>query len=402
VGVLRNGTNADIVTNIIGNAFLAQNQEGFIYDADGNQVRDGRWTNSWDAENRLLSMVSLASAPSGSKTRLTFQYDSKWRRISKMVESWNGSTWAVALSNKFVYDDWNLIAELNGTNNALIRSYTWGSDLSGTIQGAGGVGGLLAVTDATEGSFFVCFDGNGNLAALGSVDSRAISATYGYGPFAEPLEALGALRKMPIRFSTKYSDAECDLIHYGYRSYDPRIGRWNGRDPAKEVSFAGFLHEKRPSAVDRGSLYAFLGNAANTRIDFLGAFCIDPCGLAKAMGLDQGDEGGLICCDGSKYICVWKSSGSGRGRQIIEWKHWNQITCPTCSPYPTRPPYDPPISGVAAECEAFRTQVACLQNAFDNNECGDDPNCPGDIMKELSAINQKRNELNCPKETKKP
>ena len=46
---------------------------------------------------------------------------------------------------KFVYDGWNLMAELNATNNAVIRSFMWGLDLSGSPQGAGGVGGLLEV-----------------------------------------------------------------------------------------------------------------------------------------------------------------------------------------------------------------------------------------------------------------
>src|ERR1041385_964416 len=70
VGVLRNGTNADIVTNIIGSTFLAQTPETFAFDADGNQTRDGRWTNTWDGENRLLTLVSLTNTPSASKLRL--------------------------------------------------------------------------------------------------------------------------------------------------------------------------------------------------------------------------------------------------------------------------------------------------------------------------------------------
>ena len=47
---------------------------------------------------------------------------------------------------KYVYatNSFNLIAELDGLNNdAVIRTYTWGKDLSGTLSGAGGVGGLL-------------------------------------------------------------------------------------------------------------------------------------------------------------------------------------------------------------------------------------------------------------------
>jgi hypothetical protein len=36
------------------------------------------------------------------------------------------------------------------SNNVVSRSYVWGLDLSGSIQGAGGVGGLLAVMIRTN------------------------------------------------------------------------------------------------------------------------------------------------------------------------------------------------------------------------------------------------------------
>ena len=44
---------------------------------------------------------------------------------------------------RFVYDGWNVVLVLDGSSN-LKRKYTWGLDLSGTLQGAGGIGGLLA------------------------------------------------------------------------------------------------------------------------------------------------------------------------------------------------------------------------------------------------------------------
>jgi YD repeat-containing protein len=37
--------------------------EAFAHDADGNLTNDGRWSLSWDAENRLVEMVSLTNAP---------------------------------------------------------------------------------------------------------------------------------------------------------------------------------------------------------------------------------------------------------------------------------------------------------------------------------------------------
>ena len=60
-----------------------------------------------------------------------------------------------------------MITEYAGS--ALKRSYTWGMDLSGSMQGAGGVGGLLAIHEASgNGSVkagqTLCptFDGDGS------------------------------------------------------------------------------------------------------------------------------------------------------------------------------------------------------------------------------------------------
>jgi hypothetical protein len=89
----------------------------------------------------------------------------------------------ITTSNKFVYDGWNLLADLNATNNAVIRSYVWGLDLSGSLQGAGGVGGLLAVNDAENGSHFCAYDGNGNITGLAKATDGTVSANYEYGPF---------------------------------------------------------------------------------------------------------------------------------------------------------------------------------------------------------------------------
>jgi len=68
LAVLNQGTNADLVATNIGNVFLPQTPEQFTYDADGNLTSDGRWTNHWDAENRLISMESLTNGPAGSNS----------------------------------------------------------------------------------------------------------------------------------------------------------------------------------------------------------------------------------------------------------------------------------------------------------------------------------------------
>src|SRR5690349_7107027 len=72
----------------------------------------------------------------------------------------SNSVWSVTFSNKFLYDGWNLLAELNGTNGNLISSYTWGPDMSG------GVGRLVSIRPSGAPANFVAYDGSGNVVAL--------------------------------------------------------------------------------------------------------------------------------------------------------------------------------------------------------------------------------------------
>jgi hypothetical protein len=86
-------------------------------------------------------------------------------------------------------------------------SYTWGTDLSGSLQGAGGVGGLLTMSyyGTATTNCFVAFDGNGNVAALLNAADSSTTAQYEYGPFGEVIRATGPMARVnPFRFSTKY------------------------------------------------------------------------------------------------------------------------------------------------------------------------------------------------------
>jgi len=39
--------------------------------------------------------------------------------------------------------------------------------------------------------------------------------------------------------------------------------------------------------------------------------CSAPCAYAKSIGDDGGDGGGVVCCDGTAYPCVWQSFPPG-------------------------------------------------------------------------------------------
>jgi RHS repeat-associated protein len=109
----------------------------------------------------------------------------------------------------------------------------WGRDLSGSLQGAGGVGGLLAVS-LNGAWYFPLFDANGNITAY--VDEQGvIVAEYTYDAFGGTIAKSGSMADaLAHRFSTKYHDAETGLYYYGCRFYSPELMRWLNRDPIGE------------------------------------------------------------------------------------------------------------------------------------------------------------------------
>lgn len=247
----------DAVTQQGGRAFVPQATVAYTYDADGNLTQDGRWSYSWDGENRLVSMEALPAVPVEAKQRLEFAYDSTGRRIQKKVYNWDAAANAFQLASvtKFVYYEWSLLAELDG-GGALVRSYVWGQDLSGSQGRAGGVGGLLFVNEGAE-SYFVAPDGSGNVGTLLKSSDGTVAASYDYDPFGNTLKAVGEYAaRNPFRCSTKYADVETGLVYYGYRYYDPQTGRWSSRDPQGESGGV--------------NLYAFVSNNPANRFDALG------------------------------------------------------------------------------------------------------------------------------------
>ena len=233
----------------------------FTYAPDGGLASDGLWAYAYDAEDQLLSVTS--SSLTNGAARVLNSYDYRRRRVGKTVERYADGCWNATEIRSFVYDGWNLIHEaictVNGTTtNATEVQYFWGPDISGTLQGAGGVGGLIAVS--RDGQFyFPVYDNNGNILKY-SDEMGNVVAAYEYDDFGRIISQSGSLADFfRYRFSTKYFDADCELYYYDYRHYKPEIMAWLTEDPV---------------GVDGGAnLYAFCEN--------MPVCTVDPDGLTK-------------------------------------------------------------------------------------------------------------------------
>ena len=204
-----------------------------------------------------MTETSAAATAGFPDTTITFKYDYLGRRVEKKVV--RGTNTESHL--RFVWRGWLLVAELNAaSDNALVKTYTWGPDISGSFGGAGGNGGVLIFRKITPGlitkSFFPAYDAQGNVTGLIDTSGNLVAA-YEYDPFGKLIRYAGTRStSMSLLYGTKYLDMETGLIYYGYRYYDPRQGRFINRDPIGE---AGGIN-----------LYGMVGNNPVNWVDYLG------------------------------------------------------------------------------------------------------------------------------------
>ncbi|MCS7017461.1 MAG: hypothetical protein NZM42_15270, partial [Gemmatales bacterium] len=159
----------------------------------------------WDDENQLIRVEQYQSW----KSELT--YDGRQRLRVRKDYTWHAGNgqWQLASETRYVYDGLLIVQERNAGHVPQI-SYARGQDLSGTLEEAGGIGGLLAryrhstsSPYAINGSSFYHADGNGNVTYLAS-SAGGTDAAYRYDPFGRWQAHTGSYAGANVmRFSSK-------------------------------------------------------------------------------------------------------------------------------------------------------------------------------------------------------
>ena len=198
-------------------AIASSDSKSLAYDLDGNLLTNGVWTYEYDSENRL----TVVSSNDVAIVRNAF--DAFTRRVVKFTPG---------DCILHLYDGWNLCLEQRKNASDGFLAF-WGKDISGTKNGAGGVGGLIAVVTSRDG-YHPLYDAAGNITAYIS-SGGPIVASYHYDAFGRTIHKEGVMVALfPFGFSTKLFDSESGLVYYGYRFLNHSYGRWINRDPADE------------------------------------------------------------------------------------------------------------------------------------------------------------------------
>ena len=247
----------------------------YSYDLNGNLLAE--WSQvggtnrqfTYNVENQLLS-VWVTNSWSNS-----FAYDGSMRKRIERDYAWNGGAWTETNEIHFIYDG-NLVFQERDGNNLPLTTYTRGNDLSGSLQGAGGIGGLLARSDKPQVtpqilspvnprpqnvlSSFYHSDGSGNVTALVEPNGFPVAA-YEYDPFGNVLLMSGLMAGVNhYRFSSKEWNNNAGIYYYGYRFYDPNLLRWPNRDPMGEfggLNLYGYVYNDPLGMLDPYGLALF-------------------------------------------------------------------------------------------------------------------------------------------------
>jgi RHS repeat-associated protein len=244
------------------------------YDANGNVTySDGSFNEFvYDDENRLVQWFYYdggynggGSPTSSSDKRTDFVYDGQGRLRDRLEYTpicffGNCTSWLLSSETRYIYDGMRVIQERNSGNTPTV-SYTRGNDLSGSLEGAGGIGGLLARSHGYSSGNWTnhnCYhaDGNGNITYL-VTSSQGLAASYRYDPYGNTISSSGSLASANVyRFSSKEIHVNSGLYYYGYRWYAPSLQRWLNQDPIQEQGGI--------------NLYTYVGNNSIDQIDIDG------------------------------------------------------------------------------------------------------------------------------------
>ena len=166
---------------------------------------------AWDGRNQLIQAGRPADG-AFLATSVTYRYDALGRRILKLLfDAAQPTSGTLQAAAAFFYDGWNVIEERDGYNSTpttrVARRYTWGTDVSGTHQDVGGVGGLLMaeqINGSTITPHYYHYDGNGDVIALtnasGTREARYRYIAFGGNAFTEAaLLSFGAVQLYPCQ-----------------------------------------------------------------------------------------------------------------------------------------------------------------------------------------------------------
>jgi RHS repeat-associated protein len=216
-------------THSAANELITINGAPLAYDANGNLVEDSNCRYVWDEENRLTGVTRRAD----NQVVGDYQYDPLSRRVVK-----HANPAGIITETRFFYDDWRVLEEQDALDMTQ-ATYVYGPNYLKEALTMYRGGQTFYYHHNALWSPEAVTDYAGTPVERYAYEAYgAVTITDGLGtpvpqnPWGIPRSAIGN----PRLFTGQQMDEESGLCYYGYRFYNPDLGRWLSRDPIGELA----------------------------------------------------------------------------------------------------------------------------------------------------------------------
>ena len=149
------------------------------------------------------------------ETQITYHLNALNQRVAKEVDG--------IITEKYLWADLTtLLAVYDGDNN-LVQRFNY------TDQRM-----PISMTQDNE-TYYLHYDQVGTLKAVTDKNQNIIKEIT-YDTFGNILQDTNREFKVPFGFAGGLHDRDTNLVHFGYREYDPLTGKWTAKDP---IDFSG-------------------------------------------------------------------------------------------------------------------------------------------------------------------
>jgi RHS repeat-associated protein len=276
---------------IAGETSYQNDVDGFLTTkTDGSDVTNY----TYSSRGELLSV----NLPDG--RTIEYIHDPLGRRIAKKVDG--------VFIEKYLWQSLTrLLAVYDGSDNLLLR-FEYADSRVPVAVNAEGV------------TYYLTYDQVGSLRVVADVGGNVIKKIE-YDAFGNVIEDTNASFDILFGFAGGLHDQDIGLVRFGYRDYDPDIGRWTAKDPigfaGGDTDLYGYVLSDPVNSYDQWGLApSWVGiageAAATTGLILFGAGVIGPKPLIP-VGL------GLIALGGALKVWDWTSSPMEAIEKGKEW-----------------------------------------------------------------------------------